>query len=136
MFCFVELSVKGLGYYHLHTRESYQIILKRVVARRDKAELIASLSILCVIILVCAPCGIAIRKDRLERKAYFDNMIKVITLRMNAAGPSTDIDIPEDILQQMKDYVVKRKGNNDRYNDHYYYTHGDCFVDDCGAACG
>lgn len=88
--------------------------------------------------LVFAPCGMACRKERLEHKAYLDNMIKVITLRMNSAGPSSDIDIPDDILQEMKHYNVKRNGNasSDQYNDRYYYSDGACFVDDHGAGCG
>merc|ERR1719223_881161 len=55
-------GVKGTGYYHLHTREAYDVILNRIETKCKKVQNIADGTICCIILIVFAPCGLAIRK--------------------------------------------------------------------------
>ena len=87
----------------------------------------------CIVLIVFAPCGLAIRKECKEQKAYYADLIKLVTLRKNAAGPSHEISVPEDLLVRVKKHDSKNKRPNTNSS---HYTDGHYFANWEGAGCG
>ena len=127
-------SVKGVGYYHLHTREAYDVIAARIKTKRAQASAEASFGLCLVCTIICLPCGLALRKMRQKEVLYYDDLTKVINLRKFAAGPSNQIDVPEEVLGRVKKYDEKNRSNTNGYGGPADYTSGTYFA--YGAGCG
>ena len=109
------------------------MLLTRIEAKQEEARRKANGAICCIAIIVLAPCGLAIRKKSQEDMVYYDDLIKLVTLRKNAAGPSHDISIPEDLLGRVKKFDSKKQRNLSNTNSSHY-TDGHYFA--YGAGCG
>eukprot|EP00551_Chaetoceros_affinis_P005432 CAMPEP_0203665918 /NCGR_PEP_ID=MMETSP0090-20130426/3047_1 /ASSEMBLY_ACC=CAM_ASM_001088 /TAXON_ID=426623 /ORGANISM="Chaetoceros affinis, Strain CCMP159" /LENGTH=599 /DNA_ID=CAMNT_0050529639 /DNA_START=65 /DNA_END=1860 /DNA_ORIENTATION=- len=133
-------GVKGVGYYHLHTRESYDIILARIQAKQKKLNSDASCAICCIFLIVCAPCGLAMLQNKKEEIAYYADLTKLINLRKNAAGPSIEIPVPAEVVGRVKHYDSRNNRMRRNHNKNHdsstnnYYTDGGYFM--YGAGCG
>jgi hypothetical protein len=121
-------GVRGTGYYNLHTRESYQIIFESIEVQEKKNKVHLSVWTICmfsVIFTLCAICETAEIKKRLILLADFKQIVQA---RMNAAGPTSDLEIPDEVMGR-----VRARDYNKTHDDSYYY-HGSYLT--TAAACG
>ena len=107
------------------------MILKRIESKQEKIKKQSDDAICCIILIVFAPCGIAIRMKCEEDMAYYDDVIKLVTLRKNAAGPSHEISVPMELLGRVKEHDLKYIRSNTNSS---HYTGGHYFA--MGAGCG
>ena len=115
----IIIIVRGTGYYHLHTREAYQIILRRIERRKKSLQEERAFGIWCCLFVSLAPCGACIileKNNELKKIAKFESITK---LRLNAAGPSSPIDLEShpDLLEEMKKKKRSKKSRNNDRND-------------------
>ncbi len=140
---------KGVGYYHLHTRESYQVILDRIEIKQEKNYnlrvrsiyirlffLIISLILLFLIktvqivlitiaVLIVSVAMICLIHSYLEyfgRRNRLMNVTILTTFRMRASGPCSVIDFPPELLKDMK----KKTSNTDEDTEDFFEFFGDC----------
>ena len=128
------LKVRGIGYYHLHTREAYDIILDRAIVKKKdgKMEMICGCAFMMTVFL---PLGVFFCIYGKKKVAHYDDLIEIITLRKNAAGPSSDIDVPDELLGRVK--KISKEWSKNNYATSADYTYGHYFVDNqVGAGCG
>ena len=118
---------RGVGYYHLHTREAYQVILNRIKGKKTKIENKKGCGYCFLITILCAPLGCALIKSANTEYRRLENLERLTTLRMNAAGPSSEIDVPPEILDEVKKHSKRGGGRTQSTGD----TTGGYYVGDC-----
>ncbi len=137
---------KGTGYYHLHTREAYGVILRRLEGKKSSVECERCLGIFCCLTIVGALCGIPLSIGAKKKLKDVESLIALTKLRKNAAGPSSEIDIPPELLEHIRKNSKKPNRTGDGHNDagyggvYYYggsdYYAGEVVTDGGAAACG
>ena len=111
------IIVKGPGYYHLYTREAYQAILNRIEKQQAKEKSERNCVLLYGLIPFFIPVACCVFFQIKSKLQKLEGLKTVTTLRMNAAGPSSEIDIPPEILDEMKKNSKKR--NHDDTNNYH-----------------
>jgi hypothetical protein len=81
--------------------------------------------------LICAPiCAFELKQSK-QKMLYLDSLEKIVTLRMNGDSPFDDIDIPKNLLDNVKKYAEKTTHTKQSSN---YYSSDKYFVG--GSGCG
>jgi hypothetical protein len=106
-------------------------MLDRIKMKRSQAQNKHDCAKCCMYTLICAPICVTELKDSKQKMLYLDNLEKILTLRMNGDSPFDDIDIPKDLLDEVKNY--EEKTTNTKQSSDYYST-GTYFVG--GSGCG
>jgi hypothetical protein len=133
---------KGIGYYSLYCRDTYDILIKRI----DK--MIASIGQQknCVICLLCITiigilCIPSYQKEANKKIEDLQDAKLLATSRRDSANPSAALSLPKEVEKRLKKHRSNNTSNNAwitnntggdvggyYYNDHTYYS--------SAAACG
>jgi hypothetical protein len=131
----------GVGYYHMLTKDAYDILAIRLVNRNARKEQVLS-NYSCYI--CCCPCISSLRtsKEKLETEIqHLNDMIDMIRARRNAPRPVGDeLDLPKEVSERIDKYNKENKKHQGVHkttvssNPYYDYGVPYYFVD--AAACG
>ena len=129
-------SAAGVGYYHILTKDAYQIIEVRLKKRRDQK--IGTLNCLNCCCYICTFYCCTDAKRKLESEILeLSDMITTVQLRRYAVRPVGDLDLPKEVVERNEKRSTS--GSNTQPNPNTSSTH-ECygvpyiFVE--AAACG
>lgn len=120
-------GVMGMGFYHMETKEAYNVLLKRIDRKIDQNEkmLMFVNGHCCSCFLTSYISGI---KQNLEAH---QNMREIVSLRLSSSGPKGKVKLPNSVLSLAQRYDANRYNRND---DSYYYSNP--YLMGGGGGCG
>lgn len=123
---------KGIGYYNLNCRETYDVLFDRIEnmlkkAKNDRVGGACCLALFCCFILI--PCHLADSKKKIEE---LEDAKEFTRIKRDAAGPDAELDLPDVLKEKMSKYKRSDGGGGYYYDNTAYYGYAAA----CGAAGG
>jgi len=133
---------KGIGYYSLYCRDTYDILIKRIdkMIASKKRVYFFLICLLCLTIIgiLCIP---SYQKEANKEIEDLQDAKLLATARRDSANPSAALSLPKEVEKRLKKHRSNNTSNNAwitnntggdaggyYYNDHTYYS--------SAAACG
>jgi hypothetical protein len=111
--------------------EAYKVALVRI-QNRIKSTKAAKITCMALgLLVIFLPCVLMSMKGYKQRISELEDLILVVTKRLDSYGPSADIDLPDDVLGRLQSSSLYKTRYNDTkrfYDDPEFYT--------VAAACG
>ena len=129
------LTDKGIGYYSLQCRDTYEILIKgldKMIARKKSAKgCTACFMVMTVIGLLCVS---SYTKSVDKKISELQDAKLLATARRDSANPSADLVLPAELEQRLEKYRRSKAGATDGGGGGYYYDDGAYYT--YAAACG
>ena len=126
------LTDKGIGYYSLQCRDTYEILIKgldKMIARKKSAKgCTACFMVMTVIGLLCVS---SYTKSVDKKISELQDAKLLATARRDSANPSADLVLPAELEKRLEKY---RRSKSDDSTGGYYYDDGAYYT--YAAACG
>ena len=103
-FNFNNNAARGDGYYHIYTREAYEIMEIRmksqIISKQNSVDCLTCVS---VFVLPLFPILCYLRQERVKELQKLQDIETVVKARKNATGPMSEIDLPEEVKDRFKE---------------------------------
>jgi len=123
---------KGIGYYSLYCRDTYDILIKRIdkmiASKEKKTNCLICLLCITIIGIICIPC---ISKEANKKIEELQDAKLLATSRRDSANPTDTLSLSIEVEKRLKKYRSNRTGGDVGgyyYNDFTHYS--------SAAACG
>jgi len=124
------LTDKGIGFYSLQCRDTYEILIKgldKMIAKK-KSEKGCFVCFLSLTIIGCL-CISSYVKNTDKKISELQDAKLLATARRDSANPSADLSLPAELEKRLEKYRRSKEGSGGYYyDDGAYYTYA--------AACG
>ena len=113
-------SAAGVGYYHILTKDAYQIIEVRLEKKRDeqidRLARVDCCEYSCALVWCCTD----IKRKEASKVLEISDKITVMRARRNAAQPVGDLDLPTEVVERNQKRSSSNHANphTTTYNDH------------------
>ena len=124
------ITDKGIGFYSLQYRHTYEILingLDRMIAKKESKKC-CSVCFLSLTIIGCL-CISAYVKNTDKKISELEDARFLATARRDSANPSADLSLPAELEKRLEKYRRSKEGSGG-----YYYDDGAYYI--YAAACG
>jgi len=131
---------KGIGYYNLQCRETYDILIKRLDKMMREKERNMNSEICCMALtVICIICIPMVLRRHEEEIAELKDARKFAQIRRDADGPDAALELPGALQKRLSHYRKKRSdgdGGGGGGVAYYDYTAYYALAAACGASGG